>query len=254
MAGTVHPVQTVELLVVLRRCSYSRAIYFDTFPDTGGLDPVVECRANIDRSAAPSWVAPSCSSEKLPSRCPALTPVRGPGRADLRPSLVREDRLVLHQGHRPEWSGKAPLLFGDVMEGVTETLAGRVAILNLLGLSDEEKRLPRALPPDDYFRRLLETGFSRLHGIEDRAPRDLYLSSYMQTYIERDIRELHRVPARGPHECRTHDVGERLFPRLPSDCFRSDQSQNASSASARCSRAAGHTSIPSCVQKDRLPP
>ena len=47
MAGTVHPVQTVELLVALRRCGYSRAIYFDTFPDTGGLDPVAECRANI---------------------------------------------------------------------------------------------------------------------------------------------------------------------------------------------------------------
>ena len=48
MAGVVHPVQTVELLVVLRRCGYSRAIYFDTFPDTGGLDPVAECRANIE--------------------------------------------------------------------------------------------------------------------------------------------------------------------------------------------------------------
>ena len=47
MAGTVHPVQTVELLASLRRCGYSRAIYFDTFPDTGGLDPVAECRANI---------------------------------------------------------------------------------------------------------------------------------------------------------------------------------------------------------------
>ena len=48
MAGSVHPVQTVELLVALRRCGYDRAIYFDTFPDTGGLDPVAECRANIE--------------------------------------------------------------------------------------------------------------------------------------------------------------------------------------------------------------
>ena len=87
-----------------------------------------------------------------------------------------------------------------VMEGVTETLAGRVAILNLLGLSDEEKKLPRILTPDDYFRRLLETGFPRLHGIEDRATRDLYLSSYMQTYIERDIRELLRIEKRREFE------------------------------------------------------
>ena len=88
----------------------------------------------------------------------------------------------------------------QVMEGVTETLAGRVAILNLLGLADEEKRLPRAPPPDDYFRRLLETGFPRLHGIEDHATRDLYLSSYMQTYIERDIRELLRIEKRREFE------------------------------------------------------
>ena len=33
-----------------------------------------------------------------------------------------------------------------------------------------------------------------------------------------------------------------------------DQGQTASSASARCSRAMDHTSIPSCVRNDRLPP
>ena len=47
MAGTVHPVQTVELLVELMRCGYGRAIYFDTFPDHSGLDPVAECATNI---------------------------------------------------------------------------------------------------------------------------------------------------------------------------------------------------------------
>lgn len=88
----------------------------------------------------------------------------------------------------------------EVMEGVTETLAGRVAILNLLGLSDEEKALPPVLAPDEYFRRILETGFPRLCGIEDRAARDLYLSSYVQTYIERDIRELLRIEKRREFE------------------------------------------------------
>jgi xylose isomerase len=47
MVGSVHPVQTVELLVELQRCGYSGAIYFDTFPDQSGLDPVEECRTNI---------------------------------------------------------------------------------------------------------------------------------------------------------------------------------------------------------------
>ena len=88
----------------------------------------------------------------------------------------------------------------EVMEGVTETLAGRVAILNLLGLSDEEKALPPVLAPDEYFRRILETGFPRLCGTGDRAARDLYLSSYVQTYLERDIRELLRIEKRREFE------------------------------------------------------
>lgn len=47
IAGSVHPVQTVELLVELARCDYRRAIYFDTFPDVSGLDPVAETGTNI---------------------------------------------------------------------------------------------------------------------------------------------------------------------------------------------------------------
>jgi xylose isomerase len=47
MAGTVHPVQTVELFVELGRIGYDGVIYFDTFPDHSGLDPVEEARTNI---------------------------------------------------------------------------------------------------------------------------------------------------------------------------------------------------------------
>ncbi|MCU0827806.1 MAG: sugar phosphate isomerase/epimerase [Tabrizicola sp.] len=47
MVGSVHPVQTVELLVALHRQGYSGIIYFDTFPDHSGLDPVNEARANV---------------------------------------------------------------------------------------------------------------------------------------------------------------------------------------------------------------
>ena len=47
MVGTVHAVQTVELLVTLGRIGYDGAIYFDTFPDAGGADPVEEARTNI---------------------------------------------------------------------------------------------------------------------------------------------------------------------------------------------------------------
>ncbi len=47
MVGTVHTIQTIELLYVLEQAKYDRAIYFDTFPDITGLDPIAECEANI---------------------------------------------------------------------------------------------------------------------------------------------------------------------------------------------------------------
>jgi xylose isomerase len=47
MVGTVHPIQTIELFYTLEKIGYERIIYFDTFPDVTGLDPVAECSANI---------------------------------------------------------------------------------------------------------------------------------------------------------------------------------------------------------------
>jgi predicted AAA+ superfamily ATPase len=87
----------------------------------------------------------------------------------------------------------------EVMHGVRETLAGRVAIINLLGLSDEEKgTLPAT--PSAFFSQVCETTFPRLFGIGDVAARDLYLSSYLQTYIERDVRELLGIEKRREFE------------------------------------------------------
>jgi xylose isomerase len=48
MVGSVHPVQTVELFVELDRQGWDGVIYFDTFPDHGGLDPVEEARVNVE--------------------------------------------------------------------------------------------------------------------------------------------------------------------------------------------------------------
>jgi len=47
MAGSVHPVQTIELFVELDRAKYDGVIYFDTFPDHSGLNPGDEARENI---------------------------------------------------------------------------------------------------------------------------------------------------------------------------------------------------------------
>ena len=47
MVGAVHPVQTLELFIELDRIGYDGVIYFDTFPDHGGLDPCAEAATNI---------------------------------------------------------------------------------------------------------------------------------------------------------------------------------------------------------------
>jgi xylose isomerase len=47
MVGSVHPIQTIELLYELKRLNYNGVIYFDTFPDHSGLDPVSETQTNI---------------------------------------------------------------------------------------------------------------------------------------------------------------------------------------------------------------
>lgn len=47
MAGTVHPVATIELFMQLSRIEYDGVIYFDTFPDHSGLNPIEEARSNI---------------------------------------------------------------------------------------------------------------------------------------------------------------------------------------------------------------
>jgi len=87
------------------------------------------------------------------------------------------------------------------MRSVRETLAGRVAILNLFGLSDEEKRLTHTeQTPQGYFEVLVRTGFPKLYATSDVDARELYLSSYTQTYIERDVRELLRVDKRREFE------------------------------------------------------
>jgi xylose isomerase len=47
MVGSVHPQATLELLWQIRRDGFDGVIYFDTFPDASGIDPVEECRTNI---------------------------------------------------------------------------------------------------------------------------------------------------------------------------------------------------------------
>lgn len=47
MVGSVHTIQTVELLLAMLRINQTDVIYFDTFPEMGGLNPMEEARTNV---------------------------------------------------------------------------------------------------------------------------------------------------------------------------------------------------------------
>ena len=47
MVGAVNLPATLELLALLVRIGFEEALYFDTFPDATGMDPVAEAAANV---------------------------------------------------------------------------------------------------------------------------------------------------------------------------------------------------------------
>lgn len=95
----------------------------------------------------------------------------------------------------------------NMMQHVTESLAGRAAVLRLLGLSQREKCgqpdsppfLPttetpgeRAAAVTDVFRSIFRGSYPALYGAVDEDS-ELFYHSYVQTYIERDVKQLVRV-------------------------------------------------------------
>jgi predicted AAA+ superfamily ATPase len=101
----------------------------------------------------------------------------------------------------------------SLMQGISETLAGRVAIVNLLGFSRREKeqretQLPPFLPTSVCIEeRIRSAGATNLTSVYEEmwwgsfpalatqqiTNRDLFYRSYVQTYLERDIRDLVKV-------------------------------------------------------------
>jgi predicted AAA+ superfamily ATPase len=100
-----------------------------------------------------------------------------------------------------------------MMKGISETLAGRVAIVNLLGFSERERgrsnlNITPFLPENKEIRkRLLYAKKPSLKNLYKKIwlgsfpaliagsakNRDLYYSSYLQTYLQRDVRDLTQV-------------------------------------------------------------
>jgi predicted AAA+ superfamily ATPase len=101
----------------------------------------------------------------------------------------------------------------QLMKGVSESLAGRVGIVHLLGLSLRElhgqarqaepflplpgqlqKRLEsgRRMPLRDAYRVMWRGSLPAL-ALHRKTDRDLFYSSYVQTYLQRDVRDLAKV-------------------------------------------------------------
>ncbi len=100
-----------------------------------------------------------------------------------------------------------------LMKGVQETLAGRVAILDLLGLSNQEiSKHPDAthfLPTDEFIANLqkqkkvegiLQTIYTNIFNgsfpelvSRKGEDRDIYYSSYVKTYIDRDVKGSYNI-------------------------------------------------------------
>ncbi|THF61522.1 ATP-binding protein [Pseudothauera nasutitermitis] len=101
----------------------------------------------------------------------------------------------------------------ELMRGITETLAGRVAIVDLLGLSQaellgrgDESRpfVPTAdwiaqarqgaspQPLSSVFERIWLGSYPRLN-TQGAAARDVFYRSYVQTYIQRDVQDVLKI-------------------------------------------------------------
>jgi len=101
----------------------------------------------------------------------------------------------------------------QLMKDISKTLAGRVGIINLLGLSQQElrekaesdtpflpieetlgirqKSMQKQSLSDIYFR--IWRGFFPAIALNEEIDHSLFYSSYVQTYLQRDIHDLTRV-------------------------------------------------------------
>lgn len=76
----------------------------------------------------------------------------------------------------------------ELMRGVNESLAGRVAVLDLLPFAYSEIA---AITPRELASQLWAGGFPE--PVLEPSKRELWISSYLRTYVERDVRQLRNI-------------------------------------------------------------
>lgn len=129
------------------------------------------------------------------------------------PGLLPYIKMAVDEDRRPGRFWLTGSQHFHMMQGVSESLAGRVGILRLLGLSrreieqravnappfrpvpgDLEARLGAAdrLELKELYRLIWRGSFPAIAG-SDVLDRDLFHGSYVQTYLQRDVRDLTQV-------------------------------------------------------------
>jgi len=83
-----------------------------------------------------------------------------------------------------------------LIKNIQESLAGRVAVLNILGLSRNEKMLKKNHDKtfdtpniDTLFREIFEGSYPIFQS-KDAPDREIYFNSYIQTYLDRDLSDI----------------------------------------------------------------
>ena len=127
------------------------------------------------------------------------------------PELLPHIKIAVDRDRAPDQFWLTGSQQFHLMKGVSESLAGRVGIVQLFGLSRRERigsDSPPFLPAPDAIHNRLQTGgilgLKELYrliwrgdfpaiALDEQMDWNLFYSSYLQTYLQRDIRDLTRV-------------------------------------------------------------
>lgn len=128
------------------------------------------------------------------------------------PGLLPYIKMIVDEQHMPGAFWLTGSQQFQLMKNISESLAGRVGIVSLLGLSlKEQQHHPKIAEPflpvekqlqtraeyspslslQELYRIIWQGSFPALH--ISQFDRDLFYSSYVQTYLQRDIRDLANV-------------------------------------------------------------
>jgi len=130
------------------------------------------------------------------------------------PELLPHIKMAVDQARRPGMFWLAGSQAFHLMQDVTESLAGRVAVVQMLGFSRREalahgnEAVPPFLPTQQVLEALQSSsvpldvrglyaliwrGSFPAMAANPQMNRDLFYASYLQTYVQRDVRDLARV-------------------------------------------------------------